>query len=159
MNRVLSRYSFLREEVKPTNPGNRIKDEYKLTYNDDGSKELVVCGKVDVYEMIQSHADSVDVHAIIERCTMTGDMSELYKTKGFYADLSEFPSTYAEVLKSVAEAEYLWKKLPSEVKEKFDNDVSKFYANAFTEDWYKNLSVNDAEHEEVIEKKEGEVVE
>lgn len=159
MNRVHARYHALRADVKPTNPGSRIKEEYKLTYNDDGSKELVVCGKIDIYEMIQSHADSVDVHAIIERCTMTGDMSELYKTKGFYADLSEFPSTYAEVLKSVAEAEYLWKKLPSEVKEKFDNDVSKFYANAFTEDWYKNLSVNDVEHKDVTEKKEGEIVE
>lgn len=158
MNRAFGKYRYLRETVSPTRSGDRIKEEYKLTFNDDGTKELVVVGKIDVYEMIQSHKDSVDVHAIIERCAVTGDLSELYKRKGFFADLADFPTNYAEVLKNTAEAEYLWKKLPSEIKEKFNNDVSQFYATAFSKEWYSKLAIDAIKEEHVKEEKnEGDV--
>lgn len=155
MNRVLGKYKKLRKDVSPSRSGDRLKDEYKLTFNDDGTKEIVAVGKIDVYEMIQSHKDSVDVHAIIERCAVTGDLSELYKRKGFFADLADFPTNYAEVLKNTAEAEYLWKKLPSEIKEKFNNDVSQFYASAFSKEWYEKLQLENIKVENIDEKKDG----
>lgn len=158
MNRAFGKYRSLRLEVSPSKSGERIKEEYKLTFNDDGTKELVVVGKVDVYEMIQSHKDSVDVHMIIERCATTGDLSELYKRKGFFADLADFPTNYAEVLKNTAEAEYLWKKLPSEIKEKFNNDVSQFYATAFSKEWYEKLAINESIKPEMVEDNKESVV-
>lgn len=139
-NRVLN-FSDLRKEVPCTDPGQRLVEKYKLSFDDDGTKELVSDGFVDVYAEIQSHADSVDIHKIIERCTATGDMSELYKTEGFYGDLAMFPSTRAEALQMLAEANNIWDKLPVEVKKKFDNNVDNFFATAFTDEWTKKLEI------------------
>lgn len=143
-NRVRN-FMELRKEVPNTDPGQRIVEQYKLSYDDDGTKELVVDGYVDVYEQIQSHADSVDIHKIIERCTATGDMSELYKTKGFYGDLAMFPKTRAEALQMLAEAQNIWDKLPVSVKKKFDNNVDNFFSTAFTDEWTKKLEIEQSE--------------
>lgn len=140
VNRVI-KFANLREQVEPTSSGNRINEVYKIEFNDDGTQDLVVCDHVDTYEMIQSHAASVDLKKIIERCTITGDTSELYKTEGFYGDLVGFPKTRAEALQMLSDANMIWAKLPTSVKEKFDNDVNKFFASAFTEEWSKKLEI------------------
>lgn len=154
-NRVIA-FKKLRKTVPATNPGNRFVDEYKLSYDDLGQEELVVVGKKDVYSEIQSHADSVDVHKIIERCTMTGSMDELYKTEGFFGDLASFPTTRAEALRMLADAHSVWDKLPVDVKKKFDSDVNKFFSTAFSEEWIEKLKIP---NEVINEKKEGEVIE
>lgn len=138
-----------------TNPGSRLVDQYKLSYLDDGTETLEVCGKIDVYEKIQSYKDQTDIKAIIDRCIITGDMREMYKQEGFYADMTIMPKSRIDALKSLAEAKNVWAQLPADLKEKFDNDVSKFFASAFTEDWYKKLEVVQ-EKKEVIDVKEGE---
>lgn len=139
VNRVIN---YVNEVIhKPTCCGDRLIETFKLSFNDDGTKELVVDGHKDIYAEIQSHADSCDVKAIIKRCTITGDTSELYKNPGFYGDIINMPNTYADVLKAAQEANNIWNKLPANVKEKFDNDVSKFYASAFTKDWMDKLGI------------------
>lgn len=153
VNRVLA-FSDLREKVPATCSGDRLNPEYKLQINDDGSEELVVTGYVDTYEMIQSHADSVDLKAIIARCTSSGDMSELYQNEGFYADMTIMPKTRVEALQAIAEAENVWAKMPKEAKEKFDNDVNKFFASAFTDEWYEKLKIP---NEKNVDEKAGEV--
>ena len=153
VNRVVY-FSDLRKRVPPTYNGDRLNPEYKLQINDDGTEDFVVIGYVDTFEMIQSHADSVDLKAIIARCTSSGDMSELYKNEGFYADMTIMPKTRVEALQAIAEAENVWMKLPKEAKEKFDNDVNKFFASAFTDEWYSKLEIPTVK-EEVV--KEGEV--
>lgn len=140
VNRVVA-FSDLRKKVPATYSGDRLNPEYKLQINDDGTEELVVTGFIDTYEMIQSHADSVDIKAIIARCTSSGDMSELYKDEGFYADMTIMPKTRVEALQAIAEAENVWMKLPKEAKEKFDNDMNKFFASAFTDEWYSKLEI------------------
>lgn len=137
-----------------TNPGSRLVDKYKLSYLDDGTETLEVCGKIDVYEKIQSYKDQTDIKAIIDRCIITDDMRELYKTEGFYADMTIMPKSRIDALKSIAEAKNVWAQLPADMKEKFDNDVSKFFASAFTEEWYKKLEV--VQEKNVVDVKEGE---
>lgn len=143
-NRVVV-FKELRKEVPSTDPGQRLIETYKLSYDDDGNKELVHDGYKDIYEEIQSHADSVDIHKIVERCTITGDTSELYKTEGFYGDLAMFPETRAEALQMLAEAQNIWDKLPVDVKKKFDNNVDNFFATAFTDEWTKKLEIKQDE--------------
>lgn len=154
-NRVLN-FVDLRNQVPSTDPGVRLITTYKLSYDDDGTKELVVDGYKDIYEEIQSHADSVDIHKIVERCTMTGDMSELYKTEGFYGDLAMFPTTRAEALQMLAEAQNIWDKLPVDVKKKFDNNVDNFFSTAFTDEWTKKLEIKQDEQIKKSEVKENE---
>lgn len=137
-----------------TNPGSRLVDQYKLSYLDDGTETLEVCGKIDVYEKIQSYKDQTDIKAIIDRCIITGDMREMYKTEGFYADMTIMPKSRIDALKSLAEAKNVWAQLPADLKEKFDNDVSKFFASAFTDEWYKKLEV--VPEKDIVDVKEGE---
>lgn len=154
-NRVRN-FIELRKEVPNTDPGERLITMYKLSYDDDGTKELVADGYKDIYEEIQSHADSVDIHKIVERCTMTGDMSELYKTEGFYGDLAMFPTTRAEALQMLAEAQNIWDKLPVDVKKKFDNNVDNFFSTAFSDEWTKKLEIKQDELIKESEVKENE---
>lgn len=152
MNRAVQ---YRDKTLDNTNPGCRLVDQYKLSYLDDGTETLEVCGKIDVYEKIQSYRDQTDIKAIIDRCIITGDMREMYKQEGFYADMTIMPKSRVEALKSLAEAKNVWSQLPADVKEKFDNDVSKFFASAFTDEWYKKLEVM-PDKKEVIDVKEGE---
>lgn len=150
-NRVMN-FKDLREQIPATDPGERLIEQFKLSFDDLGNKELISCGYKDIYEEIQSHADSVDVHKIVERCTATGDMSELYKTEGFYGDLAMFPKTRAEALQMLAEAHNIWDQLPIDVKKKFDNNVENFFSTAFTEEWSKKLEI--AKEEPIKDKSE-----
>lgn len=154
-NRVLN-FADLRNQAPSTDPGVRLITTYKLSYDDDGTKELVVDGYKDIYEEIQSHADSVDIHKIVERCALTGDMSELYKTEGFYGDLAMFPETRAEALQMLAEAQNIWDKLPVDVKKKFDNNVDNFFSTAFTDEWTEKLEIKQDDHIKESEVKENE---
>lgn len=138
MNRV---HHFTDRNFEPTRSGEKIVPTYKLIYDDDGTQEVVESGKKNIYLEIQSHADSVDVHKIIEMCTMTNDDSPLYKTMGFYGDLVGFPTNYAEALQKLQEAENVWKALPVDVKEKFDNSVTQFYATAFSDEWINKIGI------------------
>lgn len=154
VNRVRA-FNDIRMEVPCTYEGDRLNPDYKLQIEDDGTENLVIVGYTDTYEVIQSHADSVDIKAIVERCTITGDTSELYKTEGFYADMTIMPKNRAEALQAIAEAENVWNKLPIEAKQKFDNDVSKFFASAFSDEWYKKLEI--PQEKEVVKQEDGEV--
>ena len=148
-------FHSLRENVPYTDSGSRLQEVYKLQFNEDGTTELVVTDHLDIYEQIQSHADSVDVHRIVEACTRTGNTDELYKTEGFYGDLVGMPKTRAEALQMLNDATNIWMKLPIEVKERFDNDVNKFFASAFTEEWSKKLEiVKDVEKESEVKEDE-----
>lgn len=140
VNRVLA-FADLRKKVPPTATGEPIVDTYKLTYNDDGSVEIVVAGKRNIVAEIQSHADSVDLHKILEQCKVTGDVSPLFKTEGFYGDLVGFPTNYAEAIQKLAEANHIWDQLPTETKEKFDNDVNQFFATAFSDSWIQKIGM------------------
>lgn len=131
----------LRKKLPATDPGSPLMDVYKLRYRDDGTQTLEVIGQRNIYEEIQSHADSVDIHVILGMCMRKGDYALLYQREGFYGDLSEMPSTYAEVLQHVHDAEEVWKSLPADVKEKFNNSVSEFYASAFTPEWAEKIEL------------------
>lgn len=139
-----------------TNPGCRLVDQYKLSYLDDGTETLEVCGKIDVYEKIQSYRDVTDIKAIIDRCIITQDMRELYKTEAFYADMTIMPKSRVDALKSLAEAQNVWSQLPADIKEKFDNDMNKFFASAFSEEWYKKLEIENVKSSVVEDVKVGE---
>lgn len=53
---------------------------------------LVKTGEVDVQEKIQSYAKEVDIYSILERFSMTGDVSILNRSVGSYMDISDLPS-------------------------------------------------------------------
>lgn len=121
-----------------SDPGSPIEITYSPKVNKDGSIELVETGKVNTDEMIQSYKDSTDIRMILARCA-EGDFSGLNMKTPMYGDFTQMPKTYAEALQLRIDADNLFNSLPVDIKQKFDNDSNKFFAQSGTEEWYKNI--------------------
>lgn len=109
------------------NPGNPIKDVYSPRYDDRGVLDLTKTDEEDLYGYIQSHAESVDIHVLMQRF-VNGEKDVLSRIQGFYADASDMPKTYAEVLNSVIAGEEAFSRLPVEVKQQFGNSFAVWLA-------------------------------
>lgn len=110
------------------NPGDPDKVLYSPSFDSSGHMELKEAGKESLYQFIQSHKESTDIRVILARFT-AGDVTALAKRQMFYADLTEFPSTYADVVNTMHGAEDYFTHLPVEVRAKFGHDFNKFLAS------------------------------
>lgn len=123
------------------NPGSRIKTLYAPQIAKNGTYELVENGTEDLYASIQSHADSVDIHVILD-CFSRGDVAALSRMQGVYADVSGVPGTYAEMLNLVIAGETQFASLPLEVRARFDHSYAKWIAAMDNMDeWQKLMQV------------------
>lgn len=121
------------DRVHP-DPGNPVKPVYELRYSRDGVPDLEQVGQEDLYGYIQSHRDSVDVHALVKRF-QNGDTSALTRAQGFYGDITGMPTTYAEMLNSLARSEAIFNHLSAEVKSRFNNSFSEWLAGMDRDDF------------------------
>lgn len=110
------------------NPGDPDKVLYSPSFDSFGHMELKEVGKESLYQFIQSHKESTDIHVILARFA-AGDTTALAKRQMFYADLTEFPTTYADVVNTMHGAEDYFIHLPVEVRAKFGHDFNKFLAS------------------------------
>lgn len=122
-----------------SNPGDPIKLLYGLEVDEKGITDLVVKGKENLYDFIQSHKDSVDIHKILERF-QNGDVDALNKYQGYYGDITAAPKTFAEALNTVIKAKDLFNSLPLEVRAEFDHSPEQFVAALGTEKFAKFVS-------------------
>lgn len=100
-------------------PGSRIKFEYTAVHNDDGSMRLEKIGETNLYDYIQSFAQSVDINVIIKRFA-AGDTSVLSQRQGMFFDATQIaPKTYADVLNLAIAGENAFNSLPLEEREKY----------------------------------------
>ncbi len=142
-----------RDRIK-TNPGNPIKQLYSGSYNERGQVELKEDGTENIYDFIQSFAESTDIHAILRRY-QNGEVDVLEKVQGFYGDITEMPHTYAEALQRISDSEKVFMSLPVEVRAKFGHSFSEFLAASQDADFLDKLGVQmdaSASSEPVIEK-------
>lgn len=107
--------------------GDRYHTTFTGKYNSSGVLELVETGKEDIYDMIQSHADSVDIHVLLKRYA-NGEMDVFEKREGQYFDATEMPTTFAEMLNIVNNAKATFDSLPQELRNKFDQSFEVFLA-------------------------------
>lgn len=106
-------------------PGSPIKDEYQLRVTKNG-QELEKIGESSIYDYIQSHADSVDIHKILERCALLDDYSILNRMPGAFMDVTNMPKSLAEAYAAIKDAESFFEKMPISVKQAYDNDFTMF---------------------------------
>lgn len=111
-----------------TEPGSRIKILYSPVFDSNGHMSLVESGKEDIYDYIQSHAESVDIHVILKRFAM-GDVSVLSRVQGTYGDFTQMPKTFAEALNTLVAAEQYFNSLPVEVRQRFGHNFNQFIAS------------------------------
>lgn len=138
-----------------SDPGDPIKVTYSGRYDENGRVILEETGKVNLYDEIQSHADSVNLNLILKRFT-EGDTSALSRVQGFYADLTQMPTNLAESLNQIKIAEETFNALPVEERAKFDHNLGQFLASIGTPEFYDALGIevkSDAKVEpDVVEK-------
>lgn len=107
------------------NPGSPDRILYQSTLLDDGSIDLVECGKESLYDEIQSHRDSCDIHVLLAKYN-NGDPEALSRVQGVYMDTTGLPKTYSELLNAVISGQQYFDSLPKEVKDRFDQSFEKF---------------------------------
>ncbi len=123
-----------------SNPGNPIKQLYSGSYNERGQVELKEDGTENIYDFIQSFAESTDIHAILRRYE-NGEVDVLEKVQGFYGDITEMPKTYAEALQRIADSEKVFMSLPVDIRAKFGHSFSEFLAASNDADFLERLGV------------------
>lgn len=119
-------YNLVREKTRVyINAGNPVKDEYMLRVV-DGIPDLELTGNSSLYDYIQSHADSVDIHKILERCAMANDYSILNRMPASFMDTTEMPKNLAEAYTMIQDAKNLFDRMPLDVKNAYNNNYLEF---------------------------------
>lgn len=127
-----------RSELFSCSSGSRFKKEYHGEVQADGSILLVEDRVIDTQELIEKDAIGADLPSIIQRA-LSGDVSVFRSDEGFYGDITNLPTSYAEVLNTVNNAKREFYNLPIEVREKFDSDFEKWFATTGSDDWLSKM--------------------
>lgn len=129
---------FSEKKIVYSEPGSRIKDEFQLRITENG-KDLVKTGESNLYEYIQSHKDSVDIHKILERCALLDDYSILNRMPAQFMDVTYMPKTLAEAYSAIKDAENFFERMPIEIKQSYDSDFTQFLASLGSERFNKTV--------------------
>lgn len=122
-------------------PGDPIKIVFSPRYTEDGVLDLVPTGSENLYDYIQSHKESTDIHVLLDRFA-NGETDVLSRMQGFYADVTDMPKTYAEVLNAVIVGEETFARLPIEVKQRFDNSFAVWLSSMDKPDFASRMGVD-----------------
>lgn len=125
-------------------PGNPIKTLYAGRYDANGRVVLEEKGTENLYDYIQSFADSVDINVILARFA-NGETDALSKAQGFYADVTDFPANMADALNRINQAEEMFMALPLEVRQKFDCSFEQFLSQSGSDDWLEKMGMSPAQ--------------
>ena len=123
-----------------SDPGSPEHITYAGHYDEKGRVVLEESGRENIYDFIQSHAESCDIHVLMKRY-QSGDVDALSQKQGFYGDFLDFPKTYAEALNHMNEMERQFMSLPVETREKFGNSFTEFLAASAEPDFLYRLGI------------------
>lgn len=118
---------FMVQDRTVSNHGDRIHKLYSPVFDKDGIMHLEEAGTEDIYDMIQSHKDSVDIHLILKRYS-AGDFAALSRAQGMYGDFTQAPKTFAEALNALIGAENYFISLPVKEREKYGHSFERWLA-------------------------------
>lgn len=121
------RTQFERVRVR-SNVGDPVHIIFSPEFDRQGRMTLVETGRENIYDFIQSHRDSVDIHVLLNKF-QNGDAAALSRTQGVYGDFTSFPKTYAEMLNVVIAGEQHFNSLPVEERAKYDHSYERFIAS------------------------------
>lgn len=132
--------------------GDPVKDEFIGRYDDRGHLQLVSSGKTNLYEFIQSHADSVDINILMAKFR-NGDTEALTRVQGIYADISDMPKTMADLLNKVKAGEDAFMALDVETRGLFNHSLAQWLASAGTPEWCEKMGLDYVEPQPTKNKK------
>ena len=124
----------------PSNLGERERILYQPKFDENGVMDLVESGREDLYDFIQSHAESVDIHVLLARY-QNGDIDALSRVQGAYGDFTNMPTSYAELLNKVNEGQSFFNSLPVDIRAKFNHNFAEFMAGMDKPDFLDKLGI------------------
>lgn len=136
------RTQYERERVR-SGVGSKIAKTYSARYDSDGRVVLDETGEKNIYDEIQSHRDSVDIHVLLKRF-VNGDQMALNRVQGNYGDFTQFPATYADMLNLVNDGENFFNSLSVDVRAKFNHNFGEFVSAIGTDRWNDALGIKPA---------------
>lgn len=122
-------------------PGSREHILYSPVFDKQGVMSLEETGTEDLYDYIQSHADSVDIHVILKQFA-SGDVSVLSRVQGAYGDFTQMPKTFAEALNTMVAAEQYFMSLPVDVRAQFGHNFNQFIASMDQSDFTARMGID-----------------
>lgn len=139
-----------------TSCGSKYRSVFAPIVCPDGTIQLVESGKEDIQQYIDSFRDQTDMTYILQRMA-AGDTSVLNQKEPMFGDFTNMPSTYAEALQLVIDREAQFMKLPLEVRNKFDNDFRKWFAQSGSDDWFEKMDSVISKPEKIDPEPSGEI--
>ncbi|UPW41008.1 internal scaffolding protein [Sigmofec virus UA08Rod_5764] len=121
-------------------PGSQVKTLYGPIFDKQGHMSLQETGQENIYDYIQSHADSVDIHVILKQFQQ-GDVSVLSRVQGAYGDFTQMPKTFAEALNTLIAAEQYFNGLPVDVRAQFGHNFNQFIASMDAPDFTSRMGI------------------
>lgn len=131
---------FVRQPRVRSQAGDFEKEEFIGRYDDRGHLCLEPTGKTNLYEFIQSFADSVDINIIMSKA-QNGDPTVLSRVQGVYADISDMPKTMADLLNKVKAGEDAFNDLDVDIRAAFNHSLSEWMATAGTAEWCEKMGL------------------
>ena len=125
--------------ITPSECGSAYTMTYKAIIDKDGKHQVIEDTKVNTYEKIQSHQASTDLHYLLQRYRQ-GDVDALNQCQGIYGDFSNAPRTLADYFAMQSEAQNTFLKLPTELREEFNNNPLEFLNLYGTEEFSKRVA-------------------
>lgn len=148
----VSYFDAMKRHSKFVSPsGDGYVDVYELVADKNGkNEELKKTGRKNLFEEIQAYRESTEISNIINRF-VNGEVDVLHQVDGYYADVTNAPTSYADYFRRVKEAEKIFEQLPDEIKDKFDNSAEKFFLEFGTDSFVNKVSDLDNPDTEVNE--------
>ena len=114
-------------------PGSPIAPVFSKVTDKNGKVELKITGEKNIYDEIQSHAESVDIATLMQRYEREQDSSIFQQKKGIYIDTTEMPKTFAEVQGIIIAETNRFNQLPLDIRKQFNYSVEEYVASIGTE--------------------------
>lgn len=111
---------------------------YDSKYDENGDLIVFPSGVSNLQDYIDSFYESTEINHLVARY-QRGEIPDFNFVQGSYIDATNFPKNYAEMVNMVKSGEENFSKLPTNVKEAFDNDPVKFFMSFGTEDFEKRV--------------------
>lgn len=124
--------------------GNRMEPEYRERYDENGHPYLEKVGEKDTYAIIQSHKEECDINLLWQKY-VAGDMGVI--NQGVYADISEMPQNYHEMVNYINAQRERFNALSAEIKQKFENSFEVWATAAGTNDWLEKMGLSGKKEE------------
>lgn len=120
--------------------GSKIEIRHRAKMKTDGKRILIPDQEYPIYEIIQAHREETEIERIVKRAT-EGDISVLNAMNGVYADITDAPSSLAEAQALIIDAKNEFEKMPTEIKEKFNNNSEEYVAEMGTKQWLDKMGI------------------